>query len=323
MYRSGRVILLLFMAPTLVVAQDLPTPAEIQQHLHDWRSSFVSLRIGYEQSRLRETLEIRCYRELTLTDTKEYYDMEEWHGLKEYPYRDVFGGNADTRFRAKYRLKDDQSPWELGGAATWPRQNDNTGSAMIFHPLWPLMLPFGHWLDEHPLTEHLTVEGFEEVDGESCVKVTFIHPAFQGSTNFVGWLVPGKDFMVKKTIPPAGSTNTRKHHICDEFQFDGTRWYPLKGRVGNEGPDKYTMNWVVTKFEANPKISRSLFTAPDTTHLKQQFQQKTVSLQQSPQKFEKVPPAVPPAWSSTTWSIILLSCSTLLVLFKYFIASKI
>ena len=301
---------------SLAVAGELPTPKEIEEHLREWHADFAVMRIGYEQT-WPGAPDVRCYREFTVTDTKDYYDFEEWHEPNKAPRRKVNGGNAQGRFRASYNLIVGTDEWELNGVTRRPRANDNVGSSMIVHPLWPIMLPFGHWLNEGSLADHLSVEAFEQIEGEDCIRVKYKHPAFQGGTDFIAWLSPSKQYLVKKASPPQGNDRSRTHYLCDEFKNNGGQWYPFQGRLGSEGPNNYSMNWKVTKFEVNPKLSASLFSAPDDSQIRKKRQSEAKhgkEQKQTNQAGEQLPEAIPHTWGSTLWGVALLSVAVLLVI---------
>lgn len=306
---------LVFCSP-LCGEETLPSAEEIRNHLRRWHSGFVSFRIGYENT--WPGTPIRKYREFLMTDSNEYLEFEDWYFRPDrpHPFREVRGGNQQMRFRASYDLNESRKEWVLTGVTRQKRNTSNIGSTMIIQPLWPMLEPHpGRWLDETLSDQKITVKRGGMIDGERCVLVEL---EYQNERKLAGdqiWLAIDKGYLPKKTVPMKSQVLTNAHYFCEEFRFDGERWYPLKGRIG-EGED--ANYWRVTEFEVNPKVSPSIFRAPDDSLLRRtvsdkdlQSNSETRRATQASTAKEGLPVASRSGWSNIDWSLILLVCSAL------------
>ncbi|MEW4527005.1 hypothetical protein [Maioricimonas sp. JC845] len=267
----GLVLSLLAVAvfsPGAAMADDeLPTPEEIRDHLYEWRKDFVVFRVGYDIASPGSS--IRMHREFLLTDTRDYLDIVEWHGRSERPYREVAGGNAAMRFNARYVQDESGKTWSLSSLGTSERTASNVGAGLILQVFWPLVDVYsGRWLDETLLDHDVTVRDGGVIDGEECVLVEVV---YRNEDKFSGdrfWLAKNRDWLPRRTEPMDGSLVRNAHYFCDEYRRHAGRWYPARGRLGQE-PD--VQHWEVTRFEVNPELTGNEFVPPDDTELRKEI----------------------------------------------------
>lgn len=303
-------LLLAFSPLPLFASDSLPTLLEIQNHLRRWHEDFVNFRVVYENTWPGTPIIKR--REYLMTDTKEYLEVEDWFGRTDRPkpFREVRGGNQQSRFRAQYELNEQSREWELTGVTKEPRKSSNVGSSLILQPLGPLFhVHSGTWLDDTILDHEVTVKPGGVIDGEECVLLEIVYKNEQSFAGDQIWLAVNKGYLPKKTKPLKSEVLKNLPYYCDSFTFDGVRWQPLRGRIGDD-PD--VNHWNVTRFEVNSKISPSDFRAPDDSHLeasrkerRRTSQRETSPLQPDALRGQKPPTARPREWSVSFWAMML------------------
>jgi hypothetical protein len=258
--------LLLLLAPWGLSAgaplpgDELPTVEELRGHLKKWHADVVVFQIRYKNT--WPDSDIVSYREFLMTDTKEYLDTEEWFGLEESPSKSINGGNENTRFYTKYAWNAETKDWELKSVMAMDRLTSNVGASVIVKPFY-LMLDSqrGEWAADRLLKNDVTIQGEEIVDGERCIKVEVILTEEKGRAGMQIWFAPEKDYLIKKILPirEKGASYRAAEYLCEDFRFDGTRWYPFRGQIGLPPDNSF---WEVEQLVINPRVRPSMFIAP-------------------------------------------------------------
>jgi len=305
----------------LSAADDVPTPAEIRDHLRHWHEDFHVLRIGYENTWPESSIKYR--RELLLTDSRDYLEVDEWYGRPDQPQptRQVRGGNQQRRFQASYVWDEENKEWQLTGSHSQRRIVKDIRSTMAFQPLLHLLdMRTGLWLDDSLLDHQVTVKPGGTIDGEECILVEVVYPNEEKLAGEQFWLAVEKDYLPKKVVPIENSAIGAPYY-CEEFRFDGERWYPARGAIG-EGADSGP--WEVTEFEVNPEVSQATFSEFFNEYMRPQGMSEEDVEMLLPDPLEQTTPrqaqapVTPDASGSENYlPVVFLIASTLLALYLF------
>jgi hypothetical protein len=252
--------------------------AEITERLIAWRSSFISVRMVYETRRLSpDTTE-------PLTDWPAPTDPEEGHlwGRHEWIWSDdgmdlwaeiplkangqrgmdVFNSREGVSFRASYK-------WENHGPERLQQlevQGAGVGKPITRKVRTPVCGLYwnssARWLPEVLTEGNWTLEGFDEISGVRCARIS--PPPGLRSGHVLTWIDLSHDCLVRREVSFSSKDPDRidDDFIVDEFQrMPNGIWLPKRGRLQlNDGANHH---WLVTEAAFNQPLDLRRFQVPE------------------------------------------------------------
>lgn len=271
-------------SPSVAAAADAKVDlATISRRVKAWRSSFVNLRVVWELRILPTETKQSLPKWTPPADWKNarLFSRMEWiwadHGLDLLQVRtfdreggggrtvEVFNGPKSVVFRGFYKHPRG-GPEEFADLII---RNVATGkpiSAKGRVPLRGVYWPgLASWLPDVLSKCKWTLEGTEDIGGDTCARIVGAHPECLGySTVPVLWIDLKHDCLVRRFLERRSDADrsTWTDSIVDEFQrLPNGIWFPKRGRMQLQAHRENQL-WEVTEIALNRSLDQSRFSPP-------------------------------------------------------------
>ncbi|MBM83526.1 MAG: hypothetical protein CMJ78_23450 [Planctomycetaceae bacterium] len=261
----------------------LPTREEISASLKEWRESFVNVKVEWHSWPREELVDIK----IAETDKvfKNYYMGWEflWADTGGFAYQEsdvsdgvvqhriAMGGDSERTWFTRTKLNKAKEGWEM--IEIDPSLSDRPmGSNITLDALYGIWFGLqGRWVDAILTSEEsVTVEGWEEIDGNECVIVK-VHrkPDVRGADVETLWLDPSRDYLPRQRLEEGyfrgrDTLSIAKFWRANRFRkLNETTWFPSDGYLclGSKEPPPVFM-WQFKEVEFNTGIDSSRFQPP-------------------------------------------------------------
>lgn len=244
-----------------------PDLAEIAQKLKRWRSSFVTMRLVWV---LWNPEHVKNKHAATPSPedifTREQFDWidagaarrDTWGHKEGRQLEHVYeGGNARTRvaFRAMYP-ESPERPGFLSELDLVGMPSPEPKTSFSVTPLQDIYRGFeARWLGDRLAQGNGKLEGYEELDGVRCARVTIDYAAL--------WLDTTHDFLVRRVRPPSADVAGVRFDVEEYQRVPPGIWFPKRGTHSSTAyRTDDTVGWLVTEVALNESIPSDRFDPP-------------------------------------------------------------